>query len=80
MKFSKDQVAQFFELPVWKEIESRLQADLAKAEDTVELPDPFAHGMAVGKRRTLKTILKMQEILTAEAEGRSPYGHKGNLR
>jgi hypothetical protein len=74
MSLSKSQIDAFFASPVWKEIESRIKRDLSDNESVMEHPDPFHHGIAVGKRRALNMVLSWNGIFLDEATGKSPYG------
>lgn len=57
LALSTTQVGQFFESPVWQEIERRLASRLQQVDSEIEHSDPFIHGMAVGSRREIRAFL-----------------------
>lgn len=76
MSLSKAQIEQFFESPVWREIEERTETELKSVDSLVENPDPFTHGKAVGNRAALRLQLRWKEILLTECSGDGVYGSK----
>ncbi|KKK60511.1 hypothetical protein LCGC14_3023620 [marine sediment metagenome] len=69
-------IREFFESAVWEEIAIREERELKTLDGDVENPDPFKHGIAVGKRRKSRLFLDYEKILMAEANGKSAYGGK----
>lgn len=75
----KSQIESFFDSPVQKEIEQKIEGQLCRTDVGLEHPDPFMHGVAVGERRAYQSVLRFKEILLTEAGGKSPYGNKGDV-
>jgi hypothetical protein len=66
---SKSQISDFFAHPVWTQvIHDRLEAALAGAESQLENPDPFTHGIGVGKRQWIRAMLAWPKTLKDEAK------------
>ena len=77
---TKSQIETHFASEVQKEIEAKIEAELRRVQVGLEHPDPFLHGVAVGERKAYQSFLRFKEILLTEESGKSPYGHKGNIR
>ena len=77
---TKTLIEAHFSSEIQKEIEAKIQTELRRVEFGMENPDPVLHGMAVGERRAYQSFLRFKEILLTEEGGKSPYGHKSNIR
>lgn len=73
---SKAQIEDFFDSPVWKEINTKIDAEVSRTQTEIENPDPFLHGKSVGERKAYNSFLGFKEILLTEASGKSPYANK----
>ena len=69
-------IREFFQSAVWDEIATREARELRDADNEMENSDPFKHGIAVGKRRKSRLFLDYENILIADAKGKSAYGGK----
>lgn len=83
-KFSEAQVRELMGSPVWKELTGRIQKMYDSNEDLhMENSDPFFHGMGVGSRKVMRSILRLPALLLEEAQGkpvvRSIKGNGGIL-
>jgi hypothetical protein len=72
-QFSKAQVEEFFQSPVWKEVSERISELINHADSELEIADPYEHGVAVGRRRAYRIVLSFPETLAKEASNKSPY-------
>ena len=52
----------------WLEMVKRIDAELEKADQRMENPEPFEHGRAVGRRESLRLVKKLPELLLTEIE------------
>lgn len=57
LTLSVSQVSQFFESPVWQEIQRRLASRLQQVDSEIEHQEVFIHGIAVGSRREIRAFL-----------------------
>lgn len=71
--FSKAQVSEWFDSPIWTVICSRLSFQLQQIDSALDTPDQYMHGKMMGKREAYRMVLNMKEILEQEAKGESPY-------
>jgi len=63
----------------WEEIRGRMLEALMTAEMESENPDPFRHGLGIGAKRTIKTLLELPERMEEELTSKGKLQRVGPM-